>query len=166
MSILRRSFGRSGTITFEEYARAAAALNAGQFDVVCLQHEFGIFGGDAGAHILGLLSRLTMPVVTTLHTVLANPSAAQRTVMEQIVEASAKVVVMADKGRELLNSVYRVPHDKIEVIPHGIPDFAFVAPDTAKACSGIQRPLRHSDIRAAFAEQGHRGHDRRHALRS
>ncbi|MBN9086369.1 MAG: glycosyltransferase family 4 protein [Reyranella sp.] len=120
-----------------EYGRAAAALNAGRFDVVCLQHEFGIFGGDAGAHILGLLTRLAMPVVTTLHTVLANPSAAQRKVMERIVEASAKVVVMADMARELLNSVYRVPHEKIEVIPHGIPDFPFVAPDTAKAVLGF-----------------------------
>src|SRR5579862_5528466 len=82
----------------QEYARAAASLNAGGFDVVCLQHEFGIFGGDAGADILELLTRLTMPVVTTLHTVLASPSATQRAVAEQIVEVSAKVVVMADKG--------------------------------------------------------------------
>jgi glycosyltransferase involved in cell wall biosynthesis len=121
----------------QEYARAAASLNAGRFDVVCLQHEFGIFGGDAGAHILELLTRLTMPVVTTLHTVLASPSTIQRTVMEQIVEASAKVAVMAEKGRELLHSVYRVPHEKIEVIAHGVPDFPFVASDTAKARLGF-----------------------------
>lgn len=121
----------------QEYARAAASLNAGRFDVVCLQHEFGIFGGDAGAHILELVTLLTMPVVTTLHTVLASPSAIQRTVTERIVEASAKVVVMANKGRELLHSVYRVPHEKIEVIAHGIPDFPFVAPDTAKARMGF-----------------------------
>src|SRR5690349_20995262 len=120
-----------------EYARAAASLNAGGFEVVCLQHEFGIFGGDAGAHILELLTRLSMPVVTTLHTVLASPSAIQRSVMGLIVEASAKVVVMADKGRELLHSVYRVPHEKIEVIAHGIPDFPFVAPDAAKARLGF-----------------------------
>ena len=61
--------------SIEDYVRAAAFLNAGRFDVVCLQHEFGIFGGEAGAHILELLSRLTMPVVTTLHTVLAKPTA-------------------------------------------------------------------------------------------
>jgi glycosyltransferase involved in cell wall biosynthesis len=121
----------------QEYARAAAYLNAGGFDVVCLQHEFGIFGGDAGVHILELLTRLTMPVVTTLHTVLASPSAIQRTVTERIVAASAKVVVMADKGRELLHSVYRVPQEKIEVIAHGIPDFPFVAPDAAKARLGF-----------------------------
>jgi glycosyltransferase involved in cell wall biosynthesis len=121
----------------EAYVRAAALLNAGRFDVVCLQHEFGIFGGKAGSHILELLSRLTMPVVTTLHTVLAEPTVAQHAVMDRIVEMSAKVIVMAEKGRELLRSVYRVPDEKIEVIAHGIPDFPFVEPDTAKARLGF-----------------------------
>ena len=123
--------------SIEAYVQAAAVLNAGRFDVACLQHEFGIFGGEAGAHILELLSRLTMPVVTTLHTVLAKPTAAQRAVMERIVEASSKMVVMANKGRELLRSVYRVPDEKIEVIAHGIPDFPFVEPDAAKATLGF-----------------------------
>jgi glycosyltransferase involved in cell wall biosynthesis len=121
----------------EDYLRAADFLNAGRFDAVCLQHEFGIFGGEAGAHILALLSQLTMPVVTTLHTVLAKPTAAQRAVLERIVEASSKVIVMARKGRELLRSVYQVPDDKIEVIAHGIPDVAFVEPDAAKAKLGF-----------------------------
>jgi glycosyltransferase involved in cell wall biosynthesis len=121
----------------EEYTRAADFLNAGRFDAVCLQHEFGIFGGEAGAHILVLLSRLTMPVVTTFHTVLANPTAIQRVVMGRIVDASSKVVVMANKARELLRSVYQVPDDKIEVIAHGVPDVAFVAPDAAKAKLGF-----------------------------
>ena len=123
--------------TIDDYVRAAAFLNAGEFDVVCLQHEFGIFGGDAGAHILELLSRLKMPIITTLHTVLAKPGAAQRAVMERLVEASTKIVVMANKGREMLRSVYGVPDDKIEVIPHGIPDFPFVEPDAAKAKLGF-----------------------------
>jgi glycosyltransferase involved in cell wall biosynthesis len=121
----------------EEYLRAADFLNAGRFDAVCLQHEFGIFGGEAGAHILSLLSRLTMPVVTTFHTVLAKPTAVQRAVMERIVAASSKVVVMAKKGRELLSSVYQVPDDKIDVIAHGIPDVAFAGPDEAKARLGF-----------------------------
>jgi glycosyltransferase involved in cell wall biosynthesis len=120
----------------EGYIRAADFLNAGRFDAVCLQHEFGIFGGEAGAHILELMSRLTTPVVTTFHTVLANPTPVQRAVMVRIVDASSKVVVMANKGRELLRSVYQVPDDKIEVIAHGIPDVAFVAPDAAKAKLG------------------------------
>src|SRR5467141_2375854 len=121
----------------EDYVRAADFLNAGRFDTVCLQHEFGIFGGEAGAHILVLLSRLTMPVVTTFHTVLAKPTAAQRAVMGRIVEASSKVVVMAKKAHELLRSVYQVPEDKIEVIAHGIPDVAFVGPEAAKARLGF-----------------------------
>lgn len=120
-----------------DYDRAAEMLNKSQVHVVSLQHEFGIFGGEAGADILPLLSRLTMPVVTTLHTVLAEPTAAQRDVLSAIVAASAKVVVMAEKGVELLRTVYRVPADKIEMIPHGIPDVAFVEPDAAKARLGF-----------------------------
>lgn len=122
----------------EDYICAAKALNKGGFDVVCLQHEFGIFGGEAGSHILALLSRLDIPVVTTLHTVLAKPSGIQRKVLAQIVEKSAKVIVMAEKGRALLQEVYRVPTDKIEVIPHGIPDVAFNEPAIAKAKLGFK----------------------------
>jgi glycosyltransferase involved in cell wall biosynthesis len=121
----------------EEYARAANFLNAGRFDVVCLQHEFGIFGGEAGAHLLVLLSRLTVPVVTTLHTVLAKPTAIQRVVFNGVVEASSRIVVMAEKAHDLLRSVYHVPDDKIEVIAHGIPDVAFSGPDEAKAKLGF-----------------------------
>jgi glycosyltransferase involved in cell wall biosynthesis len=121
----------------EDYIRAAETLNRAKIDVVSLQHEFGIFGGEAGAYIVALLSRLNMPIVTTLHTVLAEPNAAQRRVMERIVNVSSKLVVMAEKGRDLLLAVYRVPPDKIEVIPHGIPDFPFVAPGAAKARRGF-----------------------------
>ena len=121
----------------QDYLRAAEFLNSGQFEVVSLQHEFGIFGGEAGSHILDLLSRLTIPIVTTLHTVLSEPATVQRDVIARIVEASSKVVVMAEKGRELLRSVYQVPDGKIEIIPHGIPEFAFVAPDDAKARLGF-----------------------------
>jgi glycosyltransferase involved in cell wall biosynthesis len=121
----------------EDYIAAAEFLNAGRFDVVCLQHEFGIFGGEAGSHIMALLSRLTMPIVTTLHTVLVEPTVMQREVLARIVEVSSKVVVMAEKGRELLRLVYLVPDDKIELIPHGIPDFAFVEPAVAKEMHGF-----------------------------
>jgi glycosyltransferase involved in cell wall biosynthesis len=121
----------------EDYAHAANFLNAGKYDVVSLQHEFGIFGGEAGGYILALLSRLTMPVVTTFHTILRTPSKAQHSVMLGIVEASSKVVVMAEKARELLRTIYRVPPEKIDVIPHGIPDCAFVESDIAKAKLGF-----------------------------
>ncbi len=126
-----------GDERLEDYVRAADFLNQGGFDVVSLQHEFGIFGGEAGGHVMALLSRLTMPVVTTLHTVLAEPTPMQRIVMERIVDASARVIVMAEKGRDLLRTVYRLPADKIEVIAHGIPDFAFVEPDEAKERLGF-----------------------------
>lgn len=121
----------------EDYARAANFLNTGKFDVVCLQHEFGIFGGVAGGLINTLLSRLVVPIVTTLHTVLADPQPAQRTVLTNIVKTSQRVVVMAEKGRELLQTVYGVSPGKIEVIPHGIPDVLFTEPDAAKARLGF-----------------------------
>jgi len=120
------------------YARAAHFLNTNEFQIACLQHEFGIFGGAAGGHVLELLARLTMPIVTTLHTVLEKPDRAQRGVLERIVELSTKVVVMAEKGAELLRTVYAVPKDKIEVIPHGIPDYAFAEPDAAKRKLGFE----------------------------
>ena len=120
-----------------DYIDAAIFLNAGRYDVVSLQHEFGIFGGEAGVYIMELLSRLTMPIVTTFHSILSEPSIDQRNVMSQIVDVSSKIVTMADKGREVLERVYRVPAEKIEVIPHGIPDFPFVEPDKAKAKLGF-----------------------------
>jgi glycosyltransferase involved in cell wall biosynthesis len=121
----------------EDYVRAADFLNAGGYDAVSLQHEFGIFGGIAGAHIIPLLSRLTMPIMTTLHTVLAAPTDAQRAVLEKIIDASSKVVVMAKKGRDLLRTIYHVPAEKLELIPHGIPDFPFVESDEAKRVLGF-----------------------------
>jgi glycosyltransferase involved in cell wall biosynthesis len=121
----------------EEYERAADFLNAGHFQAVSLQHEFGIFGGEAGNHVMALLSRLTMPIVTTLHTVLAEPRPVQRSVLKKIIDVSSKVIVMAEKARSLLHAVYQVPADKIEIIPHGIPDTAFLEPDAAKAALGF-----------------------------
>ncbi len=121
-----------------QYQSAARFLNASQFDVVCLQHEFGIFGGEAGARILGLLEQLTIPIVTTLHTVLAEPTPAQRRILRKIADLSATVVVMAEKGRQLLNTVYEIAPHQIEVIPHGIPDCAFVEPGAAKRRHGFE----------------------------
>src|SRR5271154_7607123 len=119
--------------TIGEYVKAAEFLNNARYDVVSLQHEYGIFGGEAGCNVIELLSRLEMPVVTTLHTVLANPTARQRDVMDWIVSASAKIVVMSEKGHEFLRSIHDVPARKIEVIPHGIPDFPFLETHHAKA---------------------------------
>ncbi len=123
--------------TLNDYVRAADYLNLQQFDLVSLQHEFGIFGGEAGEHVTALLSRLTMPVVTTLHTVLAEPRPAQRRVLGEVIDSSSRVIVMAEKGAELLRSVYGVAAEKIAVIPHGIPNSSFVAPEAAKARLGF-----------------------------
>ncbi|MEA2990070.1 MAG: hypothetical protein QOG83_2781, partial [Alphaproteobacteria bacterium] len=121
----------------DDYTRAAELLNNASFDVVSLQHEYGIFGGEAGANIIELLSHLEMPVVTTLHTVLAEPKPMQREVMSRIIDISAKIVIMSEKGRELLRTVHDVPAHQIEVIPHGIPDFPFLETHSAKAEFGF-----------------------------
>ena len=123
--------------TIDDYVQAAEFLNNADFDVVSLQHEYGIFGGEAGGNIIELLSRLEMPVVTTLHTVLAKPTPAQRDVMRRIIDTSTKIVVMSEKGQQLLRSVHDVPARKIEVIPHGIPDFPFLETHHAKAKFGF-----------------------------
>jgi glycosyltransferase involved in cell wall biosynthesis len=126
----------------KDYVHAADALNAGHFDAVSLQHEFGIFGGDAGANVLALLSRLNMPVVTTLHTVLSAPSPIQRRVLTDIAGISSRVVVMAEKAKDLLVSIYDVRGEKVEVIPHGIPDVPYASPDEAKLKLGFDgRPV-------------------------
>ena len=103
------------------YRRATDFLNVGGFDVLCLQHEYGIFGGKAGSHILALLSEVRMPIVTTLHTILSEPTVEQRRVMDEVTRLSSRLIVMSHCGGELLREVHGVPADKIDFIPHGIP---------------------------------------------
>src|ERR1700733_1471204 len=110
------------------YLRAADFLNISNVDMVCLQHEFGIFGGPAGGHILAFLRELRMPVVTTLHTVLQDPTADQRRVMEGLISLSTRLVVMTEYGRQMLLRIYQAPTTKVDLIPHGIPDVGFVDP--------------------------------------
>lgn len=105
----------------EAYGRAADFLNLAAVDVLSVQHEYGIFGGKAGAHVLEMLRHLRMPVVTTLHTILAAPDTHQRAVLEELVGLSERVVVMSSDGAELLKSVHGVDPGKIDIIPHGIP---------------------------------------------
>lgn len=121
----------------DNYVDAAEFLNNAGYDVVCLQHEYGIFGGEAGGNITKLLSRLKMPVVTTLHTILAKPTAAQHDVMQRVIDTSSKIVVMSEKGHQLLHSAHDVPADKVEIIPHGIPDMPFRETHAAKAKLGF-----------------------------
>ena len=120
------------------YLRAADFLNISNVDIVCVQHEFGIFGGPAGGHILAFLRELRMPVVTTLHTVLLEPRADQRRVMEELISLSARLVVMTERGRGMLADVYDAPPDKLDLIPHGIPDVGFVDPTYFKDQFGVE----------------------------
>jgi glycosyltransferase involved in cell wall biosynthesis len=114
------------------YRAAADYLNSANVDVVCLQHEFGIFGGTAGSYILRLLQNLNMPVVTTLHTVLREPDANQLRVMRQIAALSERLIVMSEHSTRFLQEVFGVPREKIDLIPHGIPDLPF---EKSPACN-------------------------------
>ena len=109
------------------YQRAADFLNLSQSDVVSVQHEFGIFGGKAGSHLIGLLRALRLPAVTTLHTILNRPDPSQRGVMDDLIQLSERLVVMSAGGRAVLHETYGVPEEKIDFIPHGIPDLPHAA---------------------------------------
>lgn len=122
----------------DSYRRAADFLNINGVDLICLQHEYGIFGGRAGSHILTLLRELRMPLVTTLHTVLRDPDPDQRRVLQEIAERSDRVVVMSARGADFLHQIYQVPPDKIDFIPHGIPDIPFVDPSFHKDLFGVE----------------------------
>jgi glycosyltransferase involved in cell wall biosynthesis len=122
----------------DSYRRAADFLNFDNADVLCVQHEFGIYGGSAGSHLLALLKEVRMPVVTTLHTVLREPNPAQRKVMEELVRRSDRLVVMARKGAEILRETYGVPDAKVDLILHGIPDLPFIDSTFYKAQLGVE----------------------------
>lgn len=121
-----------------EYSLAADFLNMNQIDVVCVQHEFGIYGGRSGRYVIDLVRDLRLPVVTTLHTVLQEPSADQREVMLELAEFSDRLVVMSERASELLRKVYGVSAQKIANIPHGIPDVPFVDPNFYKDHFGVE----------------------------
>jgi glycosyltransferase involved in cell wall biosynthesis len=114
------------------YQEAAEFLNFNNIDMVCLQHEYGIFGGLAGSHILHLLRALKMPVVTTLHTVLREPDANQLMVMEEIAELSDRLIVMSELSSQFLQEIFKVPGSKIDMVPHGVPDLPFLDPNFYK----------------------------------
>jgi len=120
------------------YHRAADFLNINDVDMVCMQFEYGIFGGKAGSHIISLLRELRMPIVTTLHTILKNPNPDQKRVLEEVAALSDRLVVMSELGYEFLQSIYNVPPVKIDMIPHGIPDVPFVDPSFNKDLFGVE----------------------------
>ena len=120
-----------------EYSLAADLCNLNQVDVVCLQHEYGIFGGKRGSFIIELLRDLKMPVVTTLHTILKDPNPQDRHIMTQLAELSDRLVVMSERSVDFLRELYQVPEQKIVLIPHGIPDAPFVESDAYKDKFGL-----------------------------
>ena len=122
----------------DSYLRASDFLNINNVDLVCLQFEYGIFGGKAGSHILALLRGLRMPIVTTLHTILKTPDPDQRRVLEEVAALSDRLVVMSERGSEFLHDIYNVSLEKIDIIPHGIPDVPFVDPSFNKDLFGVE----------------------------
>src|ERR1700716_3855124 len=114
------------------YREAAEFLNFNNIDMVCLQHEYGIFGGPAGSHILHLLRGLQLAVVTTLHTVLREPNPDQMLVMEEIAELSDRLIVMSQLSSQFLQEIFKVPGSKIDMVPHGVPDLPFLDPNFYK----------------------------------
>ena len=116
----------------EQYRELADFLNMGQVDVACIQHEYGIFGGQDGEYILEFLRRLRKPVVTTLHTVLFSPYPNQRRIVREIAGLCSAVVVMVKMGRDMLINSYGIPPEKIVVVPHGVPNVHRVRAATVK----------------------------------
>ena len=149
MNDCREGYGYPRPVCFEvfqddpgAYGRAAQFLNLGGFDVANLQHEYGIFGGPEGNSILLMLKELGVPLVTTLHTILREPTPNQKAVLEEIIQLSERVIVMSHRGQEMLQEIHAVDPGKIDYIPHGVPDVQFE--DTAKhkhALSFGDRPV-------------------------
>jgi glycosyltransferase involved in cell wall biosynthesis len=122
----------------DSYQRTADYINFSNADVVCLQHEYGIYGGPAGSFILALLRDLRIPVVTTFHTVLQEPDTQQRRVLNEVASMSSRVVVMSERGRRMLQEIYGVSEDRIDLIPHGIPDLPFTDSNFYKDQFGVE----------------------------
>lgn len=105
----------------ESYIRTAQAVGSSNIELLVIEHEYGIFGGEAGEYILDFVGNLRIPFITTLHTVLPNPSEKQRLILSRLGEKSEKVVTMARNTKPILEKIYGIPASKIEVIHHGVP---------------------------------------------
>jgi glycosyltransferase involved in cell wall biosynthesis len=110
------------------YHRAADFLNRSAIDVISVQHEYGIFGGASGSYILDLLRDVQVPIITTLHTILENPLPEQRSILLELAHLSDRLIVMSERGRHMLVDIYGIDLEKIQLIPHGIPDVPFIDP--------------------------------------
>src|SRR3984885_6326794 len=122
----------------DSYRRAADFLNVNNVEIILVQHEFGIYGGPAGSHLLALLRDVRMPGITTLHTILREPNPAQHALMRQLDALSSRFIVMAERGKGFLQEIYGVAPEKVDVIPHGIPDMPFIDPNFNKDQFGVE----------------------------
>lgn len=120
-----------------DYLEAARRINEAGPDAVCVQHEFGLFGGPAGEHLMLMLDAVKAPVTTTLHTVLTHPDPDQRRVFERLINRSARIIVMAERGRRILSEVWNLSASKIAVTPHGAPDRPLIDTDEPKTRLGL-----------------------------
>ena len=120
------------------YRDASARIEASGAEAIWLQHEFGIFGGVAGSHILELIEATSLPLIVTLHTVLERPNEEQEVVIQRLIDRAERTIVMADKGAEILARYYRMPDSKISVVPHGAPDRVMRDPEELKPRFGWQ----------------------------
>lgn len=122
---------------FASYRRVARAVNAHPTELLDIQHEYGLFGGEEGSWLLDLLQDVRKPVVVSLHTVLPEPTAAHRTVARRLCERVDAVVVLSQTGKDILAGVYGVDPAKVHVIHHGVPDVPFRSTSEAKVAFGL-----------------------------
>lgn len=108
--------------TKKSFAQAADYLNQSKIEVVNVQHEYGLYGGEAGEHVLEFYGRLKKPVVTTLHSVLTKHSPKRAWVTQKILDKSSSVIAMTELAKQMLLEIFNIDEDKIEVIPHGVPN--------------------------------------------
>ena len=119
-----------------DYGATARSLDR-CVDVVSIQHEYGIWGGEDGANVIDFVRSLQVPAVTTLHTVLREPSVGQRAVLSELVARSDATVVMSRSAASLLASAYGVDANQLDIVPHGVPDLPLVDPNALKAGIGL-----------------------------
>ena len=134
----------------KDYSMVADQLNLNHVDVVCVQHEYGIFGGQRGSFILELLRDLKMPIVITLHTILKEPNNRERHIIKQLAELSDRLVVMSQRSVKFLREIYQVDAEKIVLIHHGIPDVPLIESSSYKGKFGLSEKKSTTDIRTTF----------------
>lgn len=123
------------------YTQIADQISKKGYNVLSIQHEYGIFGGEAGEYLLDLVEAVKIPIVTTLHTVLQQPTPAQFKVMERLLQLSARVIVMSRTAINLLSKAHHLDHNKVDYIPHGIPNFAAADGTSSKLALGVYGPM-------------------------